>query len=104
VVPRRRGSETITGDRGGRALTPEPSNAYRISMSYKSTARAEALTSPSLRVRVRSMEKRTIPEPVVRSPRWAAIEAAVEKVMARKTMARKVVSEKKNDALPRRNR
>ena len=47
------------------------------------------------------MERRTVPEPVVRSPRWAAIEAAVEKVMARKTMARnagKVVSGKKNGA------
>jgi hypothetical protein len=75
-------------------------HAYRIAMPYEATAKAKALTLPSLRVRVRSMERRTIPEPVVRSPRWAAIEAAVERVMAarkattREPHADKVVSEK----------
>jgi hypothetical protein len=33
------------------------------------------------------MEKRTIMEPVMRSPRWVAIEEAVEKVMARRSTA-----------------
>jgi hypothetical protein len=51
------------------------------------------------------MEKRAIPEPVVRSPRWVAIEAAVERVMARKTMTRgidagKIVPGKKKGASP----
>jgi hypothetical protein len=41
------------------------------------------------------MEKRTIMEPVVRSPRWAAIEAAVEKVMARRSTVVRPASPKK---------
>jgi hypothetical protein len=46
--------------------------------------RREALTPPKVRVRLHSMEKRTIMEPLTRSPRREAIEAAVEKVAARR--------------------
>src|SRR5262245_59003267 len=47
----------------------------------------KALTDAERRGRLRSMEKRKGLPPVVRSPRRAAIEAAVEKVIAQRKTA-----------------
>jgi len=44
---------------------------------------------------ITALEKRTIMEPVVRSPRWDAIEAAVEKVMARRSTVSRPANPKK---------
>ena len=66
-------------------------------------AEPEALTPPEPRPRLHRMRKPTILEPVMRSPRRAALEAAVDKAIARRAESAKAEATKTGKSAPRKN-
>ena len=80
--------------------TPEE---FQAAVEAALKGETEALTPPKPRPRLHRMRKPTILEPVMRSPRRAAIEAAVDKAIARRAETAKTEAAKTGKSAPRKN-